>query len=166
MRTEVKRLIEAVSKRLRYDSKWANDDVSIFLTLLDNPAILFHQSKEQGVVLFRDNNLIIYAVLWEWVLVRKLKRLQMEGQVQRQEDWNDCVTITKLLCDRSGGKLNTNILKRFDHTDREPPVLPKTIVDLRRLIVRLGAIKTYIENRLPALATMLRFEKGLVDTEL
>ena len=42
-----------------------------------------------------------------------------------------------LLCDRSGGKLSTNILKRFDHTDREPPVLPKTMIDLRRLVVHL-----------------------------
>ena len=42
----------------------------------------------------------------------------MEGQVQRREDWNDCVVVTKLLYDRNGGGLQREILTSFDDTDR------------------------------------------------
>lgn len=107
----------------------------MFLLLLNDPESLFERSKQQGVLLYRDNNLRIYAVLWEWVLVRKLKRLQMEGQVQRKEDWNDCVAVTKLLYDRNGCGLQREILTSFDDTEREPPVFEATVASLRRLVM-------------------------------
>lgn len=89
------------------------------------------------MVLLRDNSLIIYAVKWEWVLTRKLKRLQMDNQSPRPEDWKDCVTITKLLYDKQGVKLNPRIFQLFDNVQREPPVFPKTISDLRRLVLEI-----------------------------
>lgn len=128
---------------MRYDIKWANDDVRMFLTLLNDPASLFQRSKQQNVLLYSDENLRIYAVLWEWVLVRKLKRLQMEGQVQRREDWNDCVVVTKLLYDKNGGGLEREMLTSFDDTDREPPVLETTIANLRRLVAHLYKVDPF-----------------------
>lgn len=131
----MQRLIETVAGQLQYDQKWANDEVGIFLSLLKDPGALFSESKSQRIVLYSDESVIIYAVLWEWVLTRKLKRLQMKGQVQRSEDWKDCVAITKLLYDKNGGKLHPGLLQRFDHTDRESPVLSKVFMDLRRLVI-------------------------------
>lgn len=128
-------LIQTVAQDLNYDTEWANDEVTIFLTLLRQPDALFSESKAQSIVLYSDRNLRIYAVLFEWVLVRKLKRLQMEGQRRRPEDWRDCVSITKVLCDRRRGKLPLSFLTRFDQTDREPPVFSKTIDDLRRIVI-------------------------------
>ena len=61
----------------------------------------------------------------------------MEGQVQRRENWNDCVVITKLVCDRNGGGLQREILTSFDDTDRESPVFEATIASLRRLVAHL-----------------------------
>lgn len=123
-RKEMRQITEAVANQLRYDNKWANDDVRLFLTLLNNPETLFNQSNWQGVVLYRDGNLTIYAVLWEWVLVRKLKRLQMEGQVQRPEDWKDCIAITRL---RGGGgdvcwlEYELSLRRTQSHSSRRVP---------------------------------------------
>ncbi|OQN96100.1 hypothetical protein B0A48_18346 [Cryoendolithus antarcticus] len=143
VRSHIEQLIQRVGQHLGYISKWANDEVRLFLSLLNDPEDLFRQSKEQGVILYRDDNLIIYAVLWEWVLVRKLKRLQMEAQPPRKEDWNDCVAITKLLHDRQGGGLRREILTRFDHTTREPPVEEKTVADLRRLVAHFYRVDAF-----------------------
>lgn len=125
-----------MATRLNYIRDWANDHVSIFLTLLDNPTDLFERSKRQNIVLFQDPNIKIFAVLWEWVLVRKLKRIQMEDQEVRGQDWSDCIAICKVLHRQRPEVLNTSMLTQFDHTEREPPVLPNTFVSLRRLLVR------------------------------
>ncbi|KAK3670791.1 hypothetical protein LTR78_009363 [Recurvomyces mirabilis] len=136
VRQELSRIITATAQRLRYVQDWANDNVRFFLPLLNNPSDLFERSKLQDVVLYRDHNLIIYAVLWEWVLVRKLKRLQMEGQPPRREDWNDCVSICMRLNRQRPGILQLPMLRQFDHTSREPPVLDTTIASLGRLLQR------------------------------
>ncbi|KAK3669238.1 hypothetical protein LTR78_010873 [Recurvomyces mirabilis] len=134
VRQELSRIITATARRLRYVPDWANDNVRYFLALLNDPSDLFERSKLQNVVLYRDHHLIIYAVLWEWVLIRKLKRLQMEGQPQRREDWNDCVSICKRLNRQRPGILQLSMLRQFDHTGREPPVLETTIESLGRLL--------------------------------
>jgi hypothetical protein len=143
VRSHLKSLIQQVAQRLEYDEGWANDEVRLFLTLLNDPDGLFQRSKQQGLLLYSDDNLRIYAVLWEWVLVRKLKRLQMEGQPQRKEDWNDSVAITKVLYDRNGGTLQRDILTSFDDTEREPPVSDATIESLRRLIAHFYHVDVF-----------------------
>lgn len=80
--------------QLRYDISWANDEVRVILTLNDTEG-LFDRSKTE--ILSKDENMVIYAVLWEWGLIRKMKRLQMEGQPQRRDDLSDVVSITNLL---------------------------------------------------------------------
>lgn len=147
VRKELRDLIKAVAHKLSYDPQWANDEVRIFLGLLENPELLFNQSKQQNVLLYRDSGMAIYAVKWEWVLARKLKRLQMQDQPARPEDWRDCIAITKLLYDGKGGKLSPKVFQLYDNDQREPPVFPKTITDLRRLVLefhRLDALPVAI----------------------
>jgi hypothetical protein len=143
IRAELSRITAIVAKRLNYAGEWANDNVRIFLGLLNNPTDLFERSKRQNVVLFQDTNMRVFAVLWEWVLIRKLKRLQMDVGQPRRADWNDCVTICQLLHRQRPGMLNTSMLTQFDHTEREPPVLPATIANLRRLLVRFMGLDPF-----------------------
>lgn len=133
------RLSAELAQELGYDPGWMNDSVTWFLTLLDKPKAyeLFQSSKSQGVVLYSDSDLTIYAVLWGWVLMRKLKRLQMEGQSQRRVDWLDVMSITKTLLDRKGGPFDGGILREFGHPHVEPPVFQKTIDDVQRLVQHL-----------------------------
>lgn len=106
---------------------WANDQVMLFLSLLRDPKDLFDRSIQQGVVLYNGINLQIYAVLWLWVLVRKMKRLQMEGLPPREVDWSDCVFITHQIIQDTGGPVRKTSLQEFDHTDREPPIFAETV---------------------------------------
>ncbi|KAL8878125.1 MAG: hypothetical protein Q9192_008516, partial [Flavoplaca navasiana] len=98
--------------------------VQMFLTLLNDPTELFDRSIPQGLLLYDGAILQIYGVLWLWVLVRKMKRLQMENQPQREVDWIDCVSITKRLTEENGVSVPRAALTEFDH---EPPVFPATV---------------------------------------
>ncbi|KAI4263322.1 MAG: hypothetical protein L6R42_001526, partial [Xanthoria sp. 1 TBL-2021] len=80
VQAELRRLIFDVAGALHFVSDWANDQVQMFLTLLRDPQELFDRSIQQGLLLYDGAALQIYGVLWLWVLVRKMKRLQMENQ--------------------------------------------------------------------------------------
>ena len=126
VKLELRRLIHGVADRLQFVPDWANDQVELFLSLLRDPKDLFDRSIKQNLVLYRGDNIHIYAVLWLWVLVRKMKRLQMEGEPAREVDWIDCVSIIYRIKSDSGTRLKKSDLTEFDHTDREPPVYPET----------------------------------------
>ncbi|KAL9025081.1 MAG: hypothetical protein Q9180_007731, partial [Flavoplaca navasiana] len=127
VQAELRRLIFDVAAQLYFVPDWANDQVQMFLTLLSDPTELFDRSIQQGLLLYDGATLQIYGVLWLWVLVRKMKRLQMENQPQREVDWIDCVSITKRLTEENGVSVQRAALTEFDHTDREPPVFPATV---------------------------------------
>lgn len=134
------RLIRVVAGALGYNPQWANDDMRLFLNLLNDPESLFAQSKRQNVVLYNDGILKVYAVQWEWVLCRKMKRLQMSQQVPRAEDWSDCIAITKLLLDRirpEGSLLSPKLFMPFEFPERESPVAPQTIMALKRHVLNV-----------------------------
>jgi hypothetical protein len=137
IRAEMQRLIGVTARNLKYDIRWANDEVRVFLSLLHSPERLFSRSKAQNIVLYDDGTLKVYAVQMEWALCRKMKRLQMENQVPRREDWSDCVAITKFLFDKSGSVLSPKLFKQFDDTQREPPVYTKTILMLKQHVSRI-----------------------------
>lgn len=76
--------------------------------------------------IFIGQNVHIRAVLWDWVLVRKLQRLQ-SILPPKKEDLFDCADITKILYLRNGGRLiGRGMLQAFDDTDRAPPVFRST----------------------------------------
>ncbi|THZ32116.1 hypothetical protein D6C91_00529 [Aureobasidium pullulans] len=112
VKTEMKRLIRKIADNLHFVPDWANDEITTFLSLLNNPEALFIESKQQGDVLHSDNNLVIYAAKWEWVLARKLKRLQGINRAQSPDDWLDCISIATLLYIKNGrSKLSPRILQ-------------------------------------------------------
>jgi len=67
----------------------------------------------------------------------------MEGQKPQQEDWNDCVTICKLLYDREGGPLRIEMFKQFDDTEREPPIEMRTLSQLRKVVAHLKGVDPF-----------------------
>ncbi|KAL8880052.1 MAG: hypothetical protein Q9192_008102 [Flavoplaca navasiana] len=116
VQAELRRLIFDVAAQLYFVPDWANDQVRMFLTLLSDPTELFDRSIQQGLLLYDGATLQIYGVLWLWVLFRKMKRLQMENQPQREVDWIDCISITKRLTEENGVSVQRAALTEFDHT--------------------------------------------------
>lgn len=104
------------------------------MTLLNDPEVLFIESKQQMRAIYQNRSLKIYAVKWEWVLARKLKRLQRPDRLQKFQDWQDCVSIATLLLNREGAQLSPSLLRRYDHTNLETPVRPYMVAELNRRV--------------------------------
>jgi hypothetical protein len=124
-RESLKAAISRVSTQLGYDPTWCNDDVSMFVNLLSDPAELFRQSIQQGLVSYSSRNLQVYAVQWIWLLVRKMKRLQMGILPARMTDLRDCVAIANIIYLQSGA-VSSGMLQQFDRSGSEPPVFWST----------------------------------------
>ena len=133
IQSELHRIIRQVAQEMYFVEDWANDQVTLFLSLLRDPKDLFDRSVQQDVRLYSGTNLHIYGVLWSWVLVRKMKRLQMEGQPAREVDWSDCFYILQRMFEDTGKPLKKDRLREFDHTNREPPVFEETVNQLNQL---------------------------------
>ena len=133
IQSELHRIICQVAQEMYFVEDWANDQVTLFLSLLRDPKDLFDRSVQQDVRLYSGTNLHIYGVLWLWVLVRKMKRLQMEGQPAREVDWSDCFYILQRMFEDTGTPLKKDRLREFDHTNREPPVFDETVDQLNQL---------------------------------
>lgn len=97
----------------------------MFVDLLSDPAELFRQSIQQGLVLYSSRNLQVYAVQRIWLLVRKMKRLQMGILPARMTDLRDCVAIANIIYLQSGA-ISSGMLQQFDHSGSEPPVFWST----------------------------------------
>ncbi|CAD0096611.1 unnamed protein product [Aureobasidium mustum] len=122
VRRELLFLVDRVANVLNYSSDWANDEVKFYLTLLNDPEILFVESKRQMRPIYQNLDLKIYAVKWEW-----------------PQDWLDCVSIATLLYNREGVQMSPSLLRRYDHTDLETPVRPYMVAELnRRVRQRIG----------------------------
>lgn len=97
----------------------------MFVNLLSDPAELFRQSIQQGLVSYSSRNLQVYAVQWIWLLVRKMKRLQMGILPARMTDLRDCVAIANIIYLQSGA-VSSGMLQQFDRSGSEPPVFWST----------------------------------------
>lgn len=150
---EFQGLTRDVADSLAYSPEWTRNKDDDLLALLNEPQRLIDRSKGQDVILYRDENLIVYGVLWEWLLVRKLKRLSLEDRDVSIDDWKDCVIICKLLYDKNGGPLDLSIFEQFDDTEREPPVSERTLANLTRLVMDREGVDPFQNQRLRALIT-------------
>ena len=126
VQAEVRHLITKVVETMHFVRDWANDQVRLFLTFCAIQKIS-DRSLRQGLLLYNGTNFEIYAVLWLWVLIRKIKSLQMEGQEPTEADWSDCVYILRRIVEDTGRPLRKTSLTEFDHTERESPVFSDTI---------------------------------------
>jgi hypothetical protein len=83
--------IRSVATKNEYKSYWANDKVGMF-AVGDTAQPLFETSVAQDVMLWEGNNLVVYAVEWEWSLARKLKRV---GSEKRPTDISDAAALLR-----------------------------------------------------------------------
>lgn len=144
----LKTAISRVSTKLGYNPTWCNDDVSLFVNLLSRPDELFNQSVQQGLVLYSGRNLKVYAVKWIWLLVRKMKRLQMLALPPRMEDLQDCVAISRIIF-LENGAIDNSMLQQFDHSESEPPIFWSTAKAVGDLAVQAWGGFPFILEGLP-----------------
>jgi hypothetical protein len=66
---KLQKAILAVALKQNIGQEWINARMELFAACQTNVQ-LFQESIEQPVVLWRGNNLAIYAIKWEWSLAR------------------------------------------------------------------------------------------------
>lgn len=108
-----------VSERLQISEKWANENMSLYVTK-ETRIHLFRKALKQNIILFRGDNIIILAAPIKWALKRKIRRMFTPGQSRQVEiDMSDLLAMLKWMRDRKGGPLNrehlrTQSLNSFD----------------------------------------------------
>lgn len=97
--------------------------------------LLFQESVEQNVVLWRGQNLIVYAVKWEWALIRKLKRISISG---KEGDIGDAVAILHEINEINGGPLDRRVARGWNGVSYSP--VEEIVLDevARRYAVEYG----------------------------
>lgn len=84
--------------------------MAIFVTKKTRQA-LFEQSIEQGITLFKGENLEVLAAPIEWTLERKLRRIHAANWDRKAEiDIADAVAFLKLLKERNNGPLDLEMI--------------------------------------------------------
>lgn len=92
---------------------WMNDEVKLFISRpkrLD----LFLQSVEQHIVIYDGTNIVVYVANLEWMLERKLRRVEGAGRNAREQDLSDAVAMVRAL--KNGGPpLGVDYLSRLNY---------------------------------------------------
>jgi hypothetical protein len=94
-----------VARTLNYNDDWLNDDMGLFVT---NKArrILFQRALEQDIVLWKGENLVIFAAPMEWALERKMRRIYSSDRGRKADfDMSDCLAMLRWLKERNGMKV-------------------------------------------------------------
>lgn len=116
-----------VCTQLAYSPSWCTDVSTFASVLFSGPDELFRQSIQQDAVLYRATNLEVYTVQWIWLLVQKMKRLQMGGVDLKMAGLEDCVAIAKIVYEKNG-PIGSGMLQQFDFdlSESERPVFSGT----------------------------------------
>ncbi|KAL4943862.1 hypothetical protein BDV06DRAFT_220823 [Aspergillus oleicola] len=108
-----------VSQRLGIRETWANENMSSYVTK-ETRIHLFRKALKQNIMLYRGDNVIIYAAPIKWALKRKIRWMFTPGQDRKVDiDMSDLLAMLKYMRDRKGGPLNqehlrTQSLNSFD----------------------------------------------------
>ncbi|KAJ8060956.1 hypothetical protein OCU04_010035 [Sclerotinia nivalis] len=98
----LQKAVLAVAQKCNFNQKWMNEEMSLFTTSATDQR-LFELAKQQNVVLFNGNNIIVYAAPIEWALERKLRRIFVGGRDRKSVlDMSDAVAMLKYLKDAKG----------------------------------------------------------------
>ncbi|KAI1827434.1 hypothetical protein F4861DRAFT_364464 [Xylaria intraflava] len=96
-RQEISSAVRNVAQLLGLRQDWFNDEVKIFVQM-NKRMDLFLRAIEQGIVIFRGVNLVLYAATMEWQLESKLRRIA-NGMNRRGEikDISDAIVLVRHL---------------------------------------------------------------------
>ncbi|KAL4797426.1 hypothetical protein BDV19DRAFT_45306 [Aspergillus venezuelensis] len=115
----IEQAILRVSQRLGIRENWANENMSSYVTK-ETRIHLFRKALKQNIMLYRGDNVIIYAAPIKWALKRKIRWMFTPGQDRNVDiDMSDLLAMLKYMRDRKGGPLNqehlrTQSLNSFD----------------------------------------------------
>ncbi len=117
----LKRAIESVAKKERFEDDWMNNDLEIWATGKTRDA-LFEQAYKQNIVLFKGKALQIWAVPFEWALERKLRRIAYSDRGGKKVDMEDAVALFKYFRDASKKPLDMEYFRNLNMNgfDRVP----------------------------------------------
>jgi hypothetical protein len=106
--------INAVAHQLKYEDKWINEDMAIFVTKKTRQT-LFKQAEKQGIMLFKGKSLEILAAPLEWALERKIRRIYAAERGRKIEnDLTDAVALLRELRARNRGPLDGKYIQRLN----------------------------------------------------
>lgn len=113
-REEVWGKIRQISKDHGFMRDWVNDELQIFIRK-DTRMNLFLESIEQNVLIYRGENLEIYAGRLDFALERKLRRVQQKlGNRDLESDLSDTMAIIHYLVSESGHPLRMEYCMGLD----------------------------------------------------
>ncbi|KAL4929250.1 uncharacterized protein BDV17DRAFT_262187 [Aspergillus undulatus] len=119
IKAPLEQAILRVSQRFTFRENWANENMASYVTK-ETRIHLFRKALKQNIILFRGDNVIIYAAPIKWALKRKIRWMFTPGQDRKVEiDMSDLLAMLKYMRDRKGGPLNqehlrTQSLNSFD----------------------------------------------------
>ncbi|KAJ5106149.1 hypothetical protein N7456_002824 [Penicillium angulare] len=110
----LKGVIISVADQLRYNRKWVNGEMGIFVTKKTRQ-VLFEQAIKQGITLFKGQNLEVLAAPVEWALERKLRRIYAADRDRKVEgDIADATALLKYLKERNDGPLDLEEIRTMN----------------------------------------------------
>ncbi|EEQ30553.1 hypothetical protein McanMca71_000743 [Microsporum canis] len=110
----LKDAIVKVSRDLDYNIEWANEDLSLFVTM-DARDYLFSKAKEQNIVLFKGAYLIVLAAPIEWALERKIRRIHAADRGRKTKfDLSDCLAMLRYLRGQQNGPLDREHIRTLN----------------------------------------------------
>ncbi|OAA63466.1 hypothetical protein SPI_03629 [Niveomyces insectorum RCEF 264] len=82
---------------------WLNDHVRVFIPT-DKRMELFLSSVDQNIVIYKGENLVVYASKLDWALESKLARIETlkPGHDKRNTDISDAVEMIRLMIEANG----------------------------------------------------------------
>ncbi|ESZ91176.1 hypothetical protein SBOR_8441 [Sclerotinia borealis F-4128] len=102
IKSPLQEAVWAVAEKCNFNMKWMNDEMGLFTTS-ETDRKLFAQAKNENVVLFEGNNIVVRAAPIEWALERKLRRIFVGGRDRKAElDMSDAMAMLKYLKEAKG----------------------------------------------------------------
>ncbi|RYP24849.1 hypothetical protein DL767_008541 [Monosporascus sp. MG133] len=111
-RTEFWKAVRQVAVTLHHETDWLNDELRNFVQSSKRQD-LFFESIEQDVVIYRGQNLMIFAGKMEWALERKIRRIA-NARRPRPKDVDDAVAVAKFMAESSGGPLSIGYVEKLN----------------------------------------------------
>ncbi|KAI1177467.1 hypothetical protein F4777DRAFT_542183 [Nemania sp. FL0916] len=96
-REEIHLAVRRVADALRLENDWFNDELRGFVRV-DKRMNLFLRAVEQGIIIYRGNNLVVYAACMDWQLERKLRRIAAGTNTRGEaKDVSDAVALVRYI---------------------------------------------------------------------
>ncbi|KAL3469502.1 hypothetical protein BJX99DRAFT_69591 [Aspergillus californicus] len=106
--------VQSVADQLEFNDEWFNEAMSVFVTKKTRNT-LFEKAEQQGIILFKGENLEIMAAPIEWALERKLRRMHCANRGRKTDlDLSDAIALLKRMKEQNNGPLDSELIRRMN----------------------------------------------------